>query len=55
MTADEQAGIDWWNALNEADRRWWLWVSQTAVPAVAWAWFKCVRSYGGGSDAKSTG
>ena len=39
-TADEQAGIDWWNGVTEATRAHWLKVANTAVPAEAWARFK---------------
>ena len=39
-TTDEQAGMDWWNSLTETERAHWLAVSQTAVPAEAWAAFK---------------
>lgn len=37
---DEQRGIEWWNALDEADRRFWLAAACSAVPADAWAYFK---------------
>lgn len=40
MTADERAGIEWWNALTEEDRRFWLAAALTAVPAEAWQYFK---------------
>jgi hypothetical protein len=39
-TDDEQAGIDWWNALTEAQRADWLETAGTAVPAQAWAAYK---------------
>lgn len=39
-TADEQAGIDWWNGLTEAMRTHWLKAANTAVPTEAWARFK---------------
>lgn len=37
-TDDEQAGIDWWNNLDEAARRhWMLQAGDTGVAADAWA------------------
>lgn len=39
-TADEAAGIAWWNGLSEADRAAWLKGAGSAVPAEAWAAFK---------------
>lgn len=39
-TADEAAGIAWWNALTEAERAKWLAETGTAVPADAWAAYK---------------
>ena len=39
-TADEQAGIDWWNGQSEADRAVWLRAANTYIPAEAWAYFK---------------
>ena len=52
MTADEQAGIDWFNGLSEADRGYWLRAATTYIPAEAWTYFK---SCGGIAYAKSTG
>lgn len=46
MTDDERAGMDWWNALSEADRRFWLSAAISAVPADAWAYFKRVTTEG---------
>ena len=40
MTPDEKKGIDWWNALSEADRRFWLLGAITSTPAEAWDYFK---------------
>lgn len=40
MTEDEQAGIQWWNGLNEADRTYWCMAANTAIPAMAWKFFK---------------
>lgn len=45
MTDDERAGIDWWNALPEDARRFWLRVAMSAVPADAWRAYKA--SWGG--------
>lgn len=47
-TADEIAGMRWWNALTEAERSKWLSVAGTAVAADAWAAFKSVRERGDG-------
>jgi hypothetical protein len=38
--ADAEAGISWWNALTEADRRFWLAAAVSAVPADAWSYYK---------------
>jgi len=40
MVDEELAGIEWWNALTEAERAYWLRVVGSAVPADAWAAFK---------------
>jgi hypothetical protein len=40
MTADEKAGIDWWNALTEAERDSWCRAANTPTPAVAWDYCK---------------
>lgn len=50
MTPDEQRGIEWWNALTEADRRFWLAAALTATPAEAWAYFKRC----GGADVQQS-
>ncbi len=34
--ADDHAGMEWWNALTEPERAFWLRSANTAVPAVAW-------------------
>lgn len=39
-TADEQAGMDWWNALSEEQCARWLRAAGSAVPADAWAAYK---------------
>lgn len=39
-TPDELAGMAWWNALTESERRMWLRAANTATPADAWAYFK---------------
>ncbi|KSG21234.1 hypothetical protein AO946_26190 [Pseudomonas aeruginosa] len=40
-TDDEQAGIDWWNSLDEAARLHWMhYAGDTGVVADAWAAFK---------------
>lgn len=40
MTTDEKAGIEWWNSLTEADRRFWILLSLGNRPADAWAYYK---------------
>jgi hypothetical protein len=42
-TADEQAGMDWWNALPEKERATWLKVAVSARPADAWRVYQQVR------------
>ena len=39
-TADEIAGMQWWNSLTEAERADWLARADSAVPAEAWAAYK---------------
>lgn len=48
-TPDEAEGMAWWNALTECERASVCAEAGTAVPAVAWEWFKS-----GGAYAKST-
>jgi hypothetical protein len=40
MTDDERAGMEWFNALSEAQRAFWLASAGSAVPADAWAEYK---------------
>jgi hypothetical protein len=40
ITVDERAGMDWWNALTEDSRAYWLPAANSAVPAEAWAEYK---------------
>jgi len=40
MTADEKAGIEWWNSLTHMARAYWLASAGTAVVADAWECFK---------------
>ena len=43
-TPDERAGMDWWNALTEAERSLLAaHVADTATPAEAWDAFKQLR------------
>lgn len=39
-TADERAGMDWWNGLSENKRGLWLRRSKGQSAADAWAFFK---------------
>lgn len=40
MTDDEKAGMAWWNSLTLARRIYWLNRAETAIVAVAWAYYK---------------
>ncbi|MCY1553912.1 hypothetical protein D9M68_904440 [compost metagenome] len=42
VVIDNHPGVTWWNALSEADRRFWLLASCSAVPADAWGYFQRV-------------
>lgn len=42
-TSDERRGIEWWNALTEAERAAWLRRARSAVPADAWAHYRRIR------------
>jgi hypothetical protein len=39
-TADEIAGMAWWNALSEVQRRFWFARANTAIVAEAWVEYK---------------
>ena len=39
-TADELAGMAWWNGLSEVERAYWLGVAGSAIVAEAWRAFK---------------
>ena len=43
-SADESAGMEWWNALTEEQRAYWLDAANTAIVAEAWAYHKHVVS-----------
>ena len=43
-SADEAAGMEWWNALTEEQRAYWLDVANTAIGGEAWAYHKHVVS-----------
>jgi hypothetical protein len=47
MTEDERAGIEWWNGSTEEQRRYWLRVACSAVPADAWVAYKAAMSQQG--------
>lgn len=49
-TADERAGIAWWNAMTETERAYWLSAAQTPTPAVAWAYYQCQQARDSGTD-----
>lgn len=40
MTADEKAGMEWWNSLTPIARSYWLSTAGSAVAADAWKAFK---------------
>ena len=37
-SADEAAGMEWWNGLSEEQRAYWLEAANTAIVAEAWAY-----------------
>ncbi len=39
-TADELAGVEWWNSISEPRRADWLQMAESAKPADAWAEYK---------------
>lgn len=41
---DAVAGIEWWNAMADQERRFWLAAAESAVPADAWEVFKRIRA-----------
>lgn len=45
LSQDEQRGMEWWNALPEDVRLFWLRAAMSAVPADAWRAYKA--SWGG--------
>lgn len=44
-TADEEAGIAWWNSIPERQRAFWLELTNSGSAADAWAEYKR-RSFG---------
>ena len=42
-TADDLAGIEWWNGLTEQRRAYWCSVARTATPQHAWDYYKLIR------------
>jgi hypothetical protein len=42
ISADDAAGMAWWNALADYDRGFWARAALSAVPADAWAYYKRV-------------
>ena len=43
-SADETAGMEWWNAMSESQRAYWLREANTAIVAEAWAYYNHVLS-----------
>jgi hypothetical protein len=43
-SADERAGMEWWNSLPERERALWLGKAQSAKPVDAWAAYKRVMT-----------
>jgi hypothetical protein len=41
-TADDLAGIEWWNAMTEQRRAYWLQIAKTNVPRHAWDHYKLI-------------
>ena len=44
-TADELAGMAWWNSLDKSERAYWLAEARSAVPAEAWATYQSRPRY----------
>ena len=42
-TADDIAGMAWWNSLTEQRRAYWLSVARTSSPRQAWDYYKLCR------------
>src|SRR5664279_3219081 len=38
-SADETAGMEWWNAMSEDQRAYWFREANTAIVAEAWAYY----------------
>jgi hypothetical protein len=43
-SADETAGMEWWNGMSEDQRAYWLREANTAIVAEAWAYYNHVLS-----------
>ncbi len=50
-TADELAGMAWWNGLDKSERAYWLAEARSAVPAEAWATYQSRSNWVGKSPA----
>jgi hypothetical protein len=46
-TADDVAGMAWWNGLTEQRRAYWLQVAKTSVARHAWDYYKLIREIDG--------
>lgn len=51
IRADTAAGMAWWNAIDENDRRFWMLASMGQSAADAWSYFKRCNAAGITSSA----
>jgi hypothetical protein len=42
-TADDLAGIEWWNSITAEQRRYWLELAKSAAAKDAWEHYKSIR------------
>jgi hypothetical protein len=41
-SVEETVGVEWWNAMSEDQRAYWLREANTAIVAEAWAYYQRV-------------
>jgi hypothetical protein len=51
-SADERAGMNWWNSLPESERATWLAKAQSAKPSDAWAAFNRAKKASAQTSAR---
>jgi hypothetical protein len=52
-TADEIAGMEWWNGMSERERAAALQLAKANTAAEAWDWQKAMLESGNGIDVKA--